>query len=115
MQSRDEAIPKLSLARLGREITILLLYHLPPPILNHKHLPFWALLFGQECQPCQAKPSLDLRAPPAAGCPAVPLPRERSPGPPGGCTSTALSDPRVTCQGACLTYFARAPILLKMQ
>lgn len=91
-------------------ITILLLYKLPLPTP-----PIWALLFGQERQPGQAKPRLDLRAPPAACCPTVP-PRERSLlDLQGGCTSTALSEPRVACLGACLPCFARAPILLKMQ
>ena len=50
---------------------------------------------GQEGQPGQAKPSLGLRAPPAA-----PLPSERPPGPPGVCISAALSGPSVTWLGA---------------
>ena len=55
-------------------------------------------LFGQERQSGQAKPSLDLRAPPAAGCPAVPLPRERSPlDLQGGCTFLQVFFQSVNC------------------
>ena len=33
----------------------------------------------------------------------------------GDCTSTPISNPRFACLEACLTHFARAPILLTMQ
>ncbi len=56
-------------------------------LVNHIYtLSFWARYFGQDCQPGQAKPGLDLRTPSTAGSLAVLLPREHSPGPSGGYT-----------------------------
>ncbi len=76
-----------------------------PSLTNHiQTLSLWALSFGQDRQQGQAKPSLDLRTPPAAGSLAVSLAREffldlqRD-------TPAALLDPRVTFLDAYLTLF----------
>lgn len=67
-----------------------------------------------DCQPGQAKPTLNLRVPKEAGLPAVPLPREHSsPDLQVGFRSTP-DFLEVTCLDDYLTFFCLYPIFLNI-